>query len=176
MKKRYLYSLLFALPGFVISLVMAFAVFGAAAGFLWLFVFGDNNWPDSTEKILPVLLVLTFLVLWIASIAAGYVTGKKFEADPELNKKHLLASAGLTIAPILFIVLYQLQVGNLGTKPDSVLCSDFCLGKGYSFSEMPPKNSGDKGCVCLDASGKEALRVPLAKIFPEERKGGKDAN
>ncbi len=168
MQKRYLYSLLFAVPGFFVALIIAFLAFGAAAGFLWLFVFGDNSWPESSGNILTLLLIASFLVLWLASIVAGFVTGKKLEAEPELNQKHVMISVGLTIAPILFIALHQLNVGNVGPQTDGQLCRDFCLEKGYSGSGTPPKNSGDRSCFCYDDSGQEVLHVPIESILPAE--------
>ena len=168
MKKRYLYVLLFGVPGFFLSLIIAFTLFGMAAGFLWLFVYGDNPWPGATETTLPLLLVLVFLVLWLVFIAIGYVTGKKFEADPTLNKKHLLASVGLTIVPIVFIVLHQLSVGNIGTKSDGQLCNDFCKEKGYAASGMPPRDLGERSCLCYDDSGHEILKVPIEAVTPSK--------
>jgi hypothetical protein len=116
MKKRYLYSILFGIPGFFVSLIISFVIFGVAAGILWIYVFGDNPWPSSIEKILPILFALTFLTVWIASITIGYVTGKKLESDPVMNKNHILVSGGLTVMFILFIALQQLSVGNIGPK------------------------------------------------------------
>ena len=75
MKKRYLYALLFGIPGFFLAGIVSLFVFGAVLGFLWLFVFGDNPWPLTPESVLSVLLVLTFLILWIGSIFAGYRVG-----------------------------------------------------------------------------------------------------
>ena len=168
MEKRYLYSLLFAVPGAFFALIIAFALFGATAGFLWLLAFGDNPWPSAIDKILPFLMVVTFLTLWIGSIIVGFITGKKYEADPELNKKHLMASVGLTLAPILFILLHQLSVGNIGPKSDGQLCGDFCSQKGYSTSGMPPKNSGDRSCFCYDDSGNEILNVPIESVLSSQ--------
>jgi hypothetical protein len=168
MKKRYLYVLLFGVPGFFLSLIIAFTLFGMAAGFLWLFVFGDNPWPAAIETTAPLLLVLAFMVFWIAFIFIGYTAGKKFEADPVWNKRHLLASVGLTIVPIVFIVLHQLSVGNIGTKSDGRLCNDFCKEKGYAASGMPPRDSGERSCLCYDDSGHEILKVPIEAVTPSK--------
>ena len=164
MKKRYLYSILFGIPGLFVSLIISFVIFGVAAGILWIYVFGDNPWPASTEMILPILFALTFLTVWITFITAGYVTGKKLESDPALNKTHILVSVGLTIMFILFIVLQQLSVGNIGPKSEDALCSEFCSRQGYSGSGMPPRNSGERSCSCYDNFGDEVLKVPLDNI------------
>ena len=164
MKKRYLYLILFGIPGFFISLIISFVIFGVVAGILWIYFFGDSPWQSSTETILPILFALTFLMVWITSITVGYVTGKKLEKDPVLNKKHILVSGGLTIMFILFMALQQLSVGNIGPKSEEALCSEFCSRQGYSASGMPPKNSGERSCSCFDNFGREVLKVPLDSI------------
>ena len=164
MKKRYIYSLLFGIPGFFIALIISFIIFGLLAGVFWLFVFGDNTWPSSSGPILTGILILTFLVLWIATIMIGFATGKKLEKDPQLNMSHVLISGGLTLLFILFIVLQQLSVGRLGPKPDSVVCGDYCSLNGYSTSGLPPLESSDRTCTCYDDFGNEAIKIPLDKI------------
>ena len=42
MKRRYLYLVLFSVPIVLASAIVAFAVFGAAAGIVWLFLAGDT--------------------------------------------------------------------------------------------------------------------------------------
>lgn len=167
MKKRYLYALLFGVPGFFVSGIISLVVFGAVMGILWIYVFGDNPWPSPAETVLSILLGVTFSILWMISITIGYVIGRKLEKDPMLNRNHILVSGALTIVFVLFIVLQQLSVGNLGPKSESVLCSDFCSEQGYAGSGMPPKNSGDTSCSCFDSSGREVLRVPLDRIDPD---------
>lgn len=161
MKKRILYFLLFAVPGFFFSLITAFALTGFTAGFFWIFVFGDNTWPESIGTILPLLMILFFLVPWFLSFWIGYTTGKRLESEAGVNKKHVLASVSLTVASILFIALYQFNIGNIGSKADSQLCNDFCQQKGYPASATVPTESNDKSCVCFDASGREVLNVPV---------------
>ena len=164
MKKRYLYALLFGIPGFFIARMISLFTFGASLGFLWLFVFGDNPWPASTEKFLTIFLLLTFLILWIGTILLGYRIGKGLESTVALNRNHVLISTVLTMLFILFILIQQWSAGNIGAKSDSTLCSDYCIAQGYSGSGMPAQTSGDRICSCYDASGKEALRVPLGDI------------
>ncbi|HET9914302.1 MAG TPA: hypothetical protein VFQ13_20580 [Anaerolineales bacterium] len=170
MKKRYLYALLFGIPSFFVSGIVALLVFGGLMGILWLFVFGDDPWPVSPDGGLSIILVGTFLALWIASIIAGYTVGKRLENDPALNWIHILISGGLTFLLILFIVLQQLSVGNLGPKSEGTLCHEFCTQKGYSASGTPPRDSGDRSCICLDDLGNEALKVPLDSLAPEAQK------
>jgi hypothetical protein len=158
----------FTHPGFLISLPLAFAVTGAVAGFLWLFVFGDKPWGSSTEILLPVLFILSFLLLWITSMTLGYSTGRMLESDQALNRNHILVSSGVTLALILVIVLHQLSIGNIGQQSDGASCSDFCSQKGYSGSGMPRRDSGGRSCSCYDNTGNEAVKVPLDRIAPLE--------
>jgi hypothetical protein len=144
MKKRYVYILLFGIPGLFVAGIISIFVFAAFTGILWLYVFGDNPWPDSGETLISVLFVVVFGVLWVGLIALGYLVGKNLETEPLVN-----------------------SVGNLGPKSDSVLCSKFCTQHGYSGSGMPPQNSGDRTCSCYDRSGSEALRIPLDYIAPD---------
>ncbi len=164
MKKRYLYALLFGLPGFIISVVISFIIFGFLFGILWLYFIGDNPWPLLIEKIFPILFTLVFLTLWITIIVVGFIIGKRLEKTSVLNKKHILVSIGATITPVLFIILYQLSVGNLGPKSDGELCSDFCSQRGYSGSSMPSENTGERSCSCIDNSGIEIITVPIDDI------------
>lgn len=167
MKKRYIYALLFGLPGLFLAGIISIVLFAAFAGLLWLYVFGDRPWPAFTETMVSILFVLTVLVLWIGSIVTGYVIGRRLETNPVLNRNHVLISAGLTIMLILFMVLYQWRIGNIGPTSDSLLCSEFCTQHGYSGSGIPPETSGDRICSCYDDSGNEALRIPLDHIAPD---------
>jgi hypothetical protein len=164
MKKRYLYALLFGIPGLFVAGVMTLLLFGTVMGVLWLYVFGDNPWPDSVDKVLSITLALTFLILWISTITLGYFMGRKFEADPVLNNGHILVAGGLTFVCVFLIVLQQFSVGNLGPKSDSTICSEYCLSQGYSASGLPPRDAGDKTCSCFDDFGKEVLKIPLESI------------
>src|SRR5689334_8888903 len=119
MKKRYIYALLFGIPGLFISVISSFFLFGAVTGVLWIFVFGDNPWPASIENIPVILFVLTFLVVWIGLIGAGYWVGKRLENISTLNRSHILLSSGLTILFITLILLRQFSMGNFGPKSDS---------------------------------------------------------
>ena len=167
MKKRYLYALLFGLPGLFIAGLAGIFGFAALTGVLWLYVFGDNPWPAYIGPILTTLFVLTVLVLWLVFIVLGFFTGRRLEKDPAPDRTHILISAGLTLALLLFLVFQQWRVGNLGPQPDSVLCSDFCSMHGHAGSGMPPAITGDRTCSCYDSSGNEVLRIPLDHLDPD---------
>ena len=164
MKKRYFYALLFGIPGFFVALIAAFVAFGIGAGVLWIFVFGDNPWPPAVDSILPVMALVVFVAAWAAITIFGYFYGRGMEDVAGLNKAHVLISVGATIAPIAVIVLHQFSVGNLGPPSDGARCSDYCRHEGYSASGMPPKDSGDRSCICFDGGGREVFRKPIDRL------------
>jgi len=169
MKKPFVYAILFGIPGFVASLILSFVCFGVSIGFAWLYVYGDNPWPRFAEKILPALFIAVFALVWFLSITAGFVTGKRLEGTPGLDRKHILVSAILTALFAAIIFLHQVRVGNIGKQPDSILCSDFCSARGYAASMMPPKNSGARTCSCLDSRGREILQVPFDTVISAQQ-------
>lgn len=170
MKKRYLYTLLFGIPGFFVAGMVTLFAFGAVVGILWLFVFGDNPWPSFSEQALSVLLVLVFLLLWGISVVAGYRVGKNLEGDPSVNWMHVLISGGITVIFILLFVLQQISVGNLGPKSDNQVCMQYCMRAGYSASGMNEQESPDRTCDCYDSAGNQALRVPWSSIDSDAAK------
>jgi hypothetical protein len=170
MKKRYLYALLFGVPGFFVAVIVTLILFGAVAGVLWLFVFGDDPWPSFTGPVLATLGIGTFLLFWLGLTWLGYRMGGRLEPDPRVNRGHILLSAGFTLLFILLIVAQQFRVGNLGPKSESVLCSEYCYQQGYSGSGMPVPDSGERTCSCYDTSGNETIKIPLESIETETAK------
>jgi hypothetical protein len=161
--------MLFGLPGIFIAGMISVIGFAAVTGLLWIYVLGDNPWPSYVEPVLAALFLLTVLTLWISIIAIGYLVGRRLEANPGLNRVHILISAGLTLTFLLLLVFHQWSVGNLVPKSASTQCSDFCTLHGYSGSSMPPEISGDRTCSCYDSAGNEVLRIPLDHLTPNDR-------
>lgn len=166
---RYLYVFLFSVPALLTAIIVSFLMFGAAAGVLWIFVFGDNPWPLSVGTMLTASLVLAFATLWVALMSAAYVVGKKQEEQAVLNTKHVLAAAGATALLMLLAISYQWRVGNIGAKSDGVLCSTFCQDKGFASSGMPPRDSGVATCSCFDTQGRETVKAPMADVVLGQR-------
>jgi len=164
MKRRYLYVLLFGVPALLAAIIISLLLFGAAAGILWIFVLGDNPWPSTAGNMLTVMLVLTCMTLWVALLSAAYAAGKKQEAQVSLNARQVMASVGATALLVLLAVSHQWGVGNIGPKSDGVLCSEFCMDKGFAASGMPPRDAGAATCICLDGQGREAMKVPMAEV------------
>jgi hypothetical protein len=148
-------------PAFLASVIVSMLLFGAVAGTLWLFVFGDEPWPSIADGMMVSILVVAFLTILAAFLSAAYLAGKKQEARATMNTNHVVWSAGATALLVLLVVSHQWSVGNFGPKSDELLCSDYCKGKGFVASGMPPRNTGDATCSCFDAAGREAEKVPL---------------
>lgn len=161
MKKRNTYAVLFGIPGLFVAGIISIVVFSGLTGILWIYVFGDNPWPPYVGQVLSALFIFVVLAVWFVFIALGYFTGRRLESDPVLNRSHVLISAGVTMMFVLLMVFQQWKGGNIGSKSDSALCSNFCIQHGYSGSGMPPDISGARTCSCYDVSGNEALRIPV---------------
>ncbi|MDP3761157.1 MAG: hypothetical protein Q8R01_11655 [Ramlibacter sp.] len=163
MKQRHLYLLLFSVPALIGALLAGFVVLAGAAGGLWLFVYGDNPWPGAAEAALVALFAAVSLAVWAVLLRRAYLAGEQHEqaGDPPKAGRLAIAAAGITALLLILVGLHQWNVGNIGPKPGSVVCSDFCASRGFAGSSMPPRDAGTPTCTCVDAGGRDALTVPL---------------
>ena len=164
MKKRYSYVLMYAIPALLASTIISFLFLGAAAGFAWIYVFGDDPWPSYANTMLVAIFVIIWLAVWFFFLSVAYVVGRKHEAHSVSIIKHVMVSVSVTVLLLLLAAMHQWRVGNIGAKPASVLCSDYCREKGFAGSGMPPENAGTPSCSCFDAQGRETRNVPMEEI------------
>lgn len=164
MKRRYLYVLMFAVPALLTAALVALALFGAAAGALWIFVYGDNAWPAWTDQALPALFALVFFVLCLSFIALAYLAGRKQEQSPAFNRKHASAAVAISVGVIVFMLLYSWRAGNIGPRQPGESCAAYCQSRGYAGSGTPPRNAAAQTCSCYDAQGREAVKIPLGDV------------
>jgi hypothetical protein len=160
LKRRYIYTVLFGVPGLLVAALVTLMLFGAAMGALWLFVFGDNPWPASSDAFIAVVFIPVFLCAWAATLVLGYHVGKQREQDAALNKRHVLLSAGLTALLVLFMLAFQVSNGNLGPGSAETRCGEFCEARGYPASLVTPRNDPPRTCSCLDAQGAAVITIP----------------
>lgn len=160
MRRRYLYALMYSVPAFVFSAVFTVVVTAVIAGMLWIFFFGDNPWPSLINRYSPALMAAVFAVAWLILLWAAFTWGKRQEACPSLNMKHLYMAAGATAALALGIFLHQLSVGNIGPEPDVIVCADFCTARKFDASRFPQ----DGTCRCFGPDGQEALKVSMSTV------------
>lgn len=163
MKRRHLYLLLFSVPALIAALLAGFVVLAGAAGVMWIFVYGDDPWPGAAEAALLALFVVVSLAAFAALLRRAYRVGEQHEraGAPPKTGRLAIAAAGFTALLLLLVGLHQWNVGNIGPKPDSVVCSEYCASRGFAGSSMPPRDVGDPTCTCVDADGREPLTVPL---------------
>lgn len=161
MRRRYIYVLLFALPALLVAALIALALFGAAAGALWIFVYGDNPWPKWTETALPAAFAVAFMVLWLAFLTLAYHAGRKQEASAAFNAAHAWAAAAVSVLVVLVMVGYEWRVGNIGAPSPGEACATYCQARGFLGSGTPPRNAAEQTCSCFDAQGREAVKIPL---------------
>lgn len=171
MKRRYVYVWIYSLPALLASIILSVLLSGSVAGLLWIFVLGDNLWPRLAEKLLASLFFVACLALWLVFLSIAFNAGKRDEQDATLNAKHALAAVGGTVLLILLVVLHQWSVGNIGGRSASELCSEYCQGKGFAGSGMPPRDAGEPTCSCYDAQGLEVVKVPLREAGASLREG-----
>jgi hypothetical protein len=164
MRKRFIYVLLFLVPGLFVSLLVTVAVFGAAYGGLWLFVFGDGTWPAWTGRVMPVLMLALLVSLWLFTGVAGYVFGKKREAVPGFEVRHVGWSLAAALLAVGVALLHQWSIGNLGPISDWERCSAYCSDLGYRSSGTMPGTAGERICSCLGQYGEAEVTVPIAEL------------
>lgn len=165
MKRRYIYALMFSVPAFLFSAILTAVLIAAIAGALWIFVFGDNVWPSFVNRSMSVLIFAVFGFVWLALLSTAYAWGKRQEASAVLNKNHVFFAVGSSVGLVLLALLHQLNVGNIGPKPDSIVCSDFCATKNFSSSMSPQ----DGSCRCLGSDGREDLISSMKALRTESK-------
>ncbi len=114
MKSRYTYPLLFLFPSAVFAGIAMVLTVGAGAGILWLFVYGDNAWPDEAEDVLLGLAAAVGLLILLVCLFVAYRAGKSLESRGGSRKSHVLVALGLSVGLPLLVLVHQCQVGNVG--------------------------------------------------------------
>jgi len=159
--RRHVYVLLFAVPALLVSIIAAALMLAASAGALWLFVYGDDPWPNTANVLLGAIFLLVAAALWLALLSVAYTVGRQQEGEPSLNKRHVALSLGATVVLAAIIIVRLVGLNVAGARSDSVVCADLCRSEGFSASGLPPRDSGDRTCSCYDAQGQEVRRVTL---------------
>ena len=159
--RRHVYVLLFAVPALLVSIIAGALMLAASAGALWLFVYGDDPWPNTANVLLGAIFLLVAAALWLALLSVAYTVGRQQEGEPSLNKRHVALSLGATVVLAAIIIVRLVGLNVAGARSDSVVCADLCRSEGFTASGLPPRDSGDRTCSCYDAQGQEVRRVTL---------------
>lgn len=168
MKRGCLYSLLFGIPGFFISVILSWVVFLLLIDITWfLGINGEVGTAISEEKMLGIPVIM-FLMLWAYLIIIGYVMGKKLGNASPVNRKHILLSAGITL--LIFVPLLWWGVSNMNYEADADLCGQFCVQHGYNVSIPSPMGESERTCYCSNSFTGDKATVPLDSIDPDTLK------
>lgn len=117
MKARYAYPLLFLIPSAMVAFLVAITVVGAGAGVLWIFVYGDNPWPEAAGTILMTIASAAFALTLTMFAVMGYSFGKKREIQGGMRNSHIAIALGISIVLPILVLLHQWRIGNLGGGP-----------------------------------------------------------
>ncbi|HZQ72620.1 MAG TPA: hypothetical protein VFB08_06865 [Burkholderiales bacterium] len=157
MRRRALYVLVFAAPALLASLAVAAIVLVFAVAIFWLFIFGDNTWPDYAGVLLGVLSAGAGLAVFGALLYHAYAAGERQEARPALDRRHLAGALAATLVLLALPALYAWHISRPGGPEQA--CADFCRARGFNASGLPARGSGDETCTCYDVQGKAAASV-----------------
>ena len=80
MSARWLHVLTGVVWGMVIGAPAAVFTVAAAAGFSWLYLFGDEPWPDSIDWVLPLLGLGAFLAVLLGCVVLSLQAGQRTAA------------------------------------------------------------------------------------------------
>lgn len=113
MKARYSYVLLFLPPSILAAFMVTFIVIAVGGGLLWIYVYGDNVWPQSALNTL-MAIALTATALTLATpVALSYSFGKRQEAKGGLSRSHMRVAVFASVGLPLLMLMHQLYVGNI---------------------------------------------------------------
>jgi hypothetical protein len=136
--------ILLAVPCFLLSLLPALFITGAVAGFLWLFVYGDNPWPDLAD----IVIASAFLLSWVSAgtlLTLGLIRHPRVRNLP--TSKLTVAAALLSLFAVATIAYHQWSIGNLDPSNP---CLIQCREAGHPAGMTAIDEQGHETCTCLD--------------------------
>lgn len=121
MNARWLHILTGAVWGLVIGAPAAVFTVAVAAGFSWLYLFGDEPWPDSVDWVLPALGLGVFSAVLLGCVAAGLRAGQRTAAAPPEEAARRLAGTRrlLAIGVLLALGLAGAAVARIAAQDDA---------------------------------------------------------
>jgi hypothetical protein len=95
--------------------VVAIMFVACAAGVMWIFIYGDNEWPAAAERTVLALSVLVFSIVLAVLLSVLYKFGKGQESHGGVSKKHALVAVIATLLLPLLILARQWSIGAIGS-------------------------------------------------------------
>lgn len=103
MTLRQLYLLAGILWALVLAPMVLLAIVGMGAGVAWLYLFGDEPWPEAAEQALIVLGLIGGLGTAVAAVWLGYHQGRDRHAAP--TTREWQRAVALSAAPVVLALL-----------------------------------------------------------------------
>lgn len=152
MNARWLPILTGVVWGLVLGAAAAVLAVGAAAGFAWIYLFGDAPWPESVGWALPALGLGVFLAVLLGCVVLGLRAGRQAAAAAPEKGARLQTGARrlLAIGLLLALVLAGATVARIaGQDSARDIAADRAAGfdalqsgrqrlAGVSLSRAPP--------------------------------------
>jgi hypothetical protein len=104
MRLAALYGLAGVVWGLLLGSLAAWTVMAMAAGLSWLYLFGDDPWPESVDRAIPVIGLTTFLGALVACVALGLRTGQRAARAEPAEAQRQRTSGNWLLALGLFLV------------------------------------------------------------------------
>ena len=110
MRLRRLYLLVGLELGALAGLVVGFQAFAVAAGVSWLFLFGDDVWPASAERLLLGIPLVAGLATLCACGAVGYLVGRRAERSPGPERARRRGRGLLLVGLVFWLLVFVLAL------------------------------------------------------------------
>ena len=120
MRSSAIYALAGLVWGLLIGALAAWQVVAIAAGVSWLYLFGDEPWPETVDWLIPLLGILAFLAVLCACVAIGLRAGRRAERaeTSEARRQRVQGIRLLTLGLLLGIALATAAGARLVTQGD----------------------------------------------------------
>ncbi len=107
MRLAALYALVGLVWGVLLGGLAAWAVMATAAGVSWLYLFGDDPWPEAVGWLIPLIGLVAFLGALAVGVAFGLRIGRRAErGDPaETGRRRVQGIRLLVIGLLLAVAL-----------------------------------------------------------------------
>lgn len=156
MKQKYIYSILFALPGIFVSAFFAIFIGAGVMSIFYFFVYGDREWPTWPNIVIYLFSIIAFLVMIYVIALIGYKHGKSRDNKKlSFEKTHIFYSLLIFIFGIFFMIFFNR--GYIFTPPPSNQCRNICIERGYDGNSIGtgPIINNETMCSCFNTDTKQ---------------------